>query len=369
MHELFAASTTQPSAQFDFEACQTLMQGGSKTFFAASRLLPHRVRGPAIALYAFCRVADDAIDFSTDRNKAMRTLHSRLDDVYANTPQNHEADRALAAVVREFALPRELLTALLDGFQWDAEGRRYLTIEDLQAYGARVAGSVGAMMAVIMRSRSEEAMARACDLGVAMQLTNIARDVGEDARAGRLYMPMAWMAEAGLDPETWLLDPVFDARVATVVARLLKAADVLYQRSEHGIAHLPRDCRPAIRAARLIYAEIGRVLERAGCDSINHRAVVSGKRKLALLARASGAVLMAPADPTQHFAPLPCTEFLVHAAARGAHAPGKPTDRSAPPRRSLDARFQWGADLFERLAAQDREFTNSQTSRGTALNV
>ncbi len=362
-------ASVSPSAQFDFEACQTLMQGGSKTFFAASRLLPHRVRGPAIALYAFCRVADDAIDFSTDRDAAMLGLHARLDGVYANTPQDFEADRALAAVVREFSLPRELLAALLEGFQWDAEGRRYETIEDLQAYGARVAGSVGAMMAVIMRSRSEEAMARACDLGVAMQLTNIARDVGEDARAGRLYMPLAWMLDAGIDADAWLLNPVFDARVASVVARLLQAADVLYERSEHGIAHLPRDCRPAIRAARLIYAEIGRVLERAGCDSINHRAVVSGRRKLALLARASGSALMAPADPSQHFAPLPCTQFLVQAAACEAAGVELKLRHAAPPRRSLDERFEWGADLLARLAVQDREFTNSQASRGTTVNA
>ena len=194
------------TSQFDFEACQTLMQGGSKTFFAASRLLPHRVRGPAIALYAFCRVADDAIDFSTDRDAALVTLYARLDDIYANTPQNHEADRALAAVVRDFALPRELLTALLEGFQWDAEGRRYNTIEDLQAYGARVAGSVGAMMAVIMRSRSEEAMARACDLGVAMQLTNIIRDVGDDARRGRIYLPVSELQR-------------FEVKAAEVLAR------------------------------------------------------------------------------------------------------------------------------------------------------
>ena len=104
---LSSSGSVSPSAQFDFEACQTLMQGGSKTFFAASRLLPHRVRGPAIALYAFCRVADDVIDFATDRDAAMVTLYARLDAVYANTPQNFEADRALAAVVREFALPRE----------------------------------------------------------------------------------------------------------------------------------------------------------------------------------------------------------------------------------------------------------------------
>jgi 15-cis-phytoene synthase len=171
------------------------------------------------------------------------------------------------------------------------------------------------------------------------------------------------MAEAGIDAEAWLLNPVFDARVAHVVARLLQAADVLYERSEHGIAHLPRDCRPAIRAARLIYAEIGRVLERAGCDSINHRTVVSGKRKLGLLAHATGAVLIAPADPSQHFAPLPCTQFLVLAAAHET----KPFD--AKPRRSLDARLEWGADLFARLAMEDREFMNAQASRGTAISA
>ena len=347
------------TAPFDFEACQALMQGGSKTFFAASRLLPGRVRGPAIALYAFCRVADDAIDFSTDRAAALRGLHDRLRCIYAGAPQAFEADRALAAVVRDFALPRELLSALLEGFQWDAEGRRYETIEDLQAYGARVAGSVGAMMAVIMRSRSEEAMARACDLGVAMQLTNIARDVGEDARAGRLYLPLQWMREAGIDADRWLHKPVFDTRVAGVVARLLRAADVLYRRSEHGIAHLPRDCRPAIRAARLIYAEIGRVLERAGCDSINCRAVVSGKRKLALLARASGAALIAPADPAQRFAALPSTQFLVQAAAVQAAV-----QSPAAPHRSLEDRIRWSADLFARLDVQDREYARLNHSRG-----
>ncbi|NDA99728.1 MAG: phytoene/squalene synthase family protein, partial [Betaproteobacteria bacterium] len=259
----------ESNASTDHQACQALMRGGSKTFFAASRLLPQRVRGPAIALYAFCRVADDAIDLSEDRNAALAGLHDRLKCIYAGQPQAYESDRALAAVVRKFSLPLPLLTALLEGFQWDAEGRRYETIEDLQAYGARVAGSVGAMMAVIMRTRSEAALARACDLGVAMQLTNIARDVGEDARFGRLYLPMQWMREAGLEPQSWLQQPVFDERLAQVVRRLLAAADQLYERAELGIAALPRDCRPAIRAAGLVYAEIGRELERAGLDSVN----------------------------------------------------------------------------------------------------
>ena len=335
---------------FDYEACQELMRGGSKTFFAASRLLPRRVRGPAIALYAFCRVADDAIDFSDDRVTALAHLNERLRCVYAGNPMAYEPDRALAAVVREFDLPLELVAALLEGFEWDAEGRRYETIEDLLAYGARVAGSVGAMMAVVMRTRGEQALARACDLGVAMQLTNIARDVGEDARFGRLYMPLAWMREAGLEPDAWLAEPVFDHRVALVVDRLIKAADELYQRSEHGIGQLPRDCRPAIRAARLVYAEIGRELEKAGHDSVNYRAVVSGRRKLALLARASGAALIAPADPKLHFDALPANQFLVVAAKLPqGDVPLQAKEAMEPKRRSFDERARWTTELFERL--------------------
>lgn len=345
--------------RFDFETCQALMEGGSKTFFAASRLLPGRVRGPAIALYAFCRVADDAIDFSDDRVTALAGLNERLRCIYADKPMEFASDRALAAVVREFDLPLGLVAALLEGFEWDAEGRRYETIEDLQAYGARVAGSVGAMMAVVMRTRSEQAIARACDLGVAMQLTNIARDVGEDARSGRLYLPLQWLREANVDIDAWMANPVFDARIAAVVTRLLAAADELYERAEHGIAQLPRDCRPAIRAARLVYAEIGRELERAGLDSINHRAVVSGRRKLLLLARASGAALIAPADPSRCMPALPANQFLVEAAVAPGAATSNPNGR--PRLRTFDERAQWTAELFERLARQDKERASPQT--------
>ena len=348
---------TAAGVHFDFQACQALMRGGSKTFFAASRLLPGRVRGPAIALYAFCRVADDAIDFSGDRVVALTELNERLRRIYAGDPMAFAPDRALAIVVRDFDMPLELVSALLEGFEWDAEGRRYETIEDLQDYGARVAGSVGAMMAVVMRTRTEQALARACDLGIAMQLTNIARDVGEDARSGRLYLPLQWMREAGLDPISWLEKPVFDARIASVISRLIKAADVLYQRSEHGIGHLPRDCRPAICAARLVYAEIGRELEKTGLDSINRRAVVSSARKLALLVRASGAMLVVPADPKHHLPALPANEFLVKAAklpVQHGETPG------TPPRRSFSERAQWAAELFERLERADMQRADIQ---------
>jgi hypothetical protein len=206
------------------------------------------------------------------------------------------ADRALACVVHQAGLPRILLDALLEGFAWDAEGRRYETLEDLHDYAARVAGTVGAMMSMVMDTRSPSALARACELGLAMQLTNIARDVGEDARAGRLYLPLQWLREAGIDPDAWLQQPEFSPAIAKVVQRLLHAADTLYRRAERGVAELPRDCRPAIQAARLVYAEIGREIEAAGFDSVNRRAVVSRHAaSWPCMAQACTAVVVAPA--------------------------------------------------------------------------
>ena len=309
------------SASFvDLQACHALMRGGSKTFFAASRVLPARVRAPAAALYAFCRVADDAIDLVDDKHAALAELRQRLDAIYAGFPRPIVADRALACVVQRRGIPRALLEGLLEGFEWDAAGRQYETIDELYDYAARVAGTVGAMMAMVMETRSAAALARACELGVAMQLTNIARDVGEDARAGRLYLPHAWLVEAGVQPAAWLSEPVFNAGIAAVVQRLLQAAELLYRRAECGVAALPRDCRPAIQAARLVYAEIGREVEAAGLDSVTQRAVVRRSRKLALMARASITLLVAPARPADT-EPLPAVRHMVDAAALPPPAP------------------------------------------------
>jgi phytoene synthase len=337
---------------YDASACRALMRGGSKTFFAASLLLPARVRAPASALYAFCRLADDEIDLGTDAALAVHQLHRRLDAVYAGRPQAVDVDCALASVVHRYNIPRPLLDALLEGFLWDAAGRRYETLADLQDYGARVAGTVGAMMALVMGTRDETALARACDLGVAMQLTNIARDVGEDARNGRLYLPLQWLREAGIDAEAWLRQPEMNDALAAVIQRLLAAAEALYVRAEHGIAALPRDCRPAIHAARLVYAEIGREIERQGCDSVTRRAVVSKGRKLALIARATGAAVRAPANGRASFPTLPAVRFLVDAAAVAPAA----VSAAAPASRGFGERVGWVIELCERQATQQRVF-------------
>src|SRR5262249_50511407 len=147
------------------------------------------------------------------------------------------------------------------------------------------------------------------DLGVAMQLTNVARDVGEDAGRGRIYLPLSWMRDVRLTPERWLAAPAPSAALAAVVDRLLVAASVLYARADDGIARLPWDCRVAIRAARLIYADLERPLRRARLDSVTRRATTGRARKLWLVARSVAA--LAPRQVNGPLPPLREVEFLL----------------------------------------------------------
>lgn len=301
--------------------CRAAIRTGSYSFHAASRLLPARVRDPALALYAFCRIADDAVDEGTDRVAAVLALRDRLDRVYAGNPLDAAPDRAFAAVVAGFDMPRALPEALLEGFAWDAVGRRYETISGVLDYSARVAAAVGAMMCVLMGVRDRDALARACDLGLAMQLTNIARDVGEDARAGRLYLPLEWMDEVGVHPARFLADPRACPAIRSLVARLLAQAGDFYRRAAAGVGALPMSCRPGIFAAGRIYGAIGTVVALNGNDSVTRRAATTKGQKLALLGRAGVdalGTLVSPVPARRHAPPAAETAFLVEAAARAS---------------------------------------------------
>jgi phytoene synthase len=167
------------------------------------------------------------------------------------------------------------------------------------------------------------------------------------------------MREAGLDPDGWLAEPVFNAALASVVARLLAAADELYARAESGIGDLPRGCRPAIQAARLVYAEIGREVERASFDSVSRRAVVSTQRKALLMARALAAAARAPRANGAPIAPLPAIRFLVDAARPGAVA----HERHAPTKRSFHERTIRIIELMEEATHRQRAWPALQRER------
>jgi len=306
------------TAQSDMDYCKDAIRHGSLSFHAASTLLPKSVREPCLALYAFCRLADDEVDLKADKSASVRDLISRLDDVYAGRPRNRPMDRAFTRMVQEFDMPRALPEALLEGLLWDALGKEYDTFDDLVSYAARVASAVGAMMCVIMGMRDADVLARACDLGVAMQLTNIARDVGEDAREGRLYIPRQWLAQNGLARSDLMAADVTRPEIQLMTRQLLSQADQLYHRSEAGIARLPIPVRPAMFAARHIYAAIGDNLRDHDYNNITRRARTDKFTKLRLLglsATKAAASMVLPTPATVYARPLPQTEFLVRAAA------------------------------------------------------
>ena len=302
----------------DMDHCRAVIRTGSYSFHAASRLLPADVRDSALALYAFCRLADDAVDEGDQKADAVLSLQDRLNLAYRGTPRNAPTDRAFAAMVEMHQMPQALPEALLEGLAWDAQARRYQTLSGVFDYSARVASAVGAMMTVLMGVRDPYALARACDLGVAMQLTNIARDVGEDARARRIYLPLDWMDEAGIAVEAFFADPLPTPDVRRMVKRLLAEADRLYLRSQAGVPALPIRARPGIYAARYVYAGIGAEVRRNGFDSISRRAVTSKGQKIGWLGQAllhAGTTLIMPQPATLYAPPLPEVAFLVDAAA------------------------------------------------------
>lgn len=263
----------------DLAVCRASLAHHSKTFHAASLLLPPAVRAPATVLYGFCRLADDTVDVEGGRRLAITQLRRRLDRVFEGRPQPVAADRALAAVVARYGIPRALLDLLLEGLAWDVDGRRYETMDELQAYAARVAGSVGAMMSLLMGVRDPAALARACDLGVAMQLSNIARDVGEDARMGRIYLPMDELRRFEV-PAAEILKGQYSERFTALMRFQAERARRAY---DEAFALLPEADRRNQRAGLImagIYGTLLREIEASNFQVLHQRITLTPLRKL-----------------------------------------------------------------------------------------
>ena len=296
----------------DLRASRTLLREGSKSFYAASLLLPGSVRDDAGSVYAWCRVADHAVDHSEDPAAALERVREGLERIYTGRPEG-SVERVFAETAFRNRISRDIPEAMLEGFQWDADGRTYETMEQVLDYCVRVGSTVGAMMSTVMGSREPDTLAAACRLGAAMQLTNISRDVGEDARGGRLYLPLDRLP--GLDREAWLRSPEPSEPIREAVRGLLADADALYAASWPGIPGLPGRCRPAIRAASLVYSDIGRGIREAGYDSVTRRAWTRRSRKVRLLARALAGSPGAWADTARGEADRQCVELADRSAA------------------------------------------------------
>lgn len=270
---------------------------GSKSFRSATRLFGPEVREDAWLLYAWCRRCDDEIDgqdhghgheelSQDEQRRRLERLYDLTRRALAGEPTGDDTFAAFQRVALRHSLPAQWPLDLIDGFAMDVDHRRYRTIEDVMAYCWHVAGVVGVMMARVMGVTDPEVLRRAQDLGLAFQLTNIARDVVEDAAHGRVYLPADWLVEAGVEPTAAAVaDPANRAKVHAVTTRLLQLAEPYYDSARDGLRGLPFRSSLAIAAARGVYREIGRKVRRRGPDVWGRRVVVRKPTKLWLFGR------------------------------------------------------------------------------------
>jgi 15-cis-phytoene synthase len=280
-----------------------VIRSGSKSFAAAASLFAPETRASAYLLYAWCRHCDDqadgqelghgAVELSpAERSARVDTLYAQTRAALAGEPVEAPVFRAFQAVARRHDLPPAFALDHLQGFRLDADGAPVRTFEDLLAYCYHVAGAVGLMMAWIMGVRDEATLDRACDLGLAFQLTNVARDVVEDAGTGRVYLPETWLREAGVARDA-LAAPENRAKAHALAARLVREAEPYYVSARWGMARLPFRCAWAIGSARGVYREIGRKLIRTGPSAWDGRLSTSRGEKLTQVARGLGAAAWA----------------------------------------------------------------------------
>lgn len=274
-------------------ATQTI-EVGSKSFAAAARLFPPATRRSVLMLYAWCRHCDDVVDgqelgfgsaapVAHDARAELDKLYDQTRRAYAGEPMLDTAFAAFQEVALGARIAPRYAYDHLAGFAMDVDQARYETIDDTLRYCYHVAGVVGLMMASIMGAQDEETLDRACDLGLAFQLTNIARDIVDDARIGRCYLPAQWLREAGV-PQDEVAHPRHRAALAHMAARLVEHAEPYYDSAAIGIAALPLRSAWAIATARNVYRQIGIVVKRRGARAWDERAGTGKATKLRLLA-------------------------------------------------------------------------------------
>jgi phytoene synthase len=286
-----------PTISHDIEAaiahCETIIEEGSKSFSLAARLFDREKMSGAFSLYGWCRYCDDQIDLCRDQaagRDRLRVLRRQTQDVFAGRPQDEPIFLAFQYATVRYAIPAHYPLELLEGMAMDVRSETYETLEELLLYCYRVAGTVGLMMAHVMGVSDEKALEHACDMGIAMQLTNIARDVMEDFDRGRVYLPISWLTQADL-PVAEIGRPENRGKVAELTRRLLAIADAYYRSGRTGIRYLPFRCGCAVAAAQNVYSEIGRMVLNRGQRAWDERTYTSKARKFVLAAWGIGQMM------------------------------------------------------------------------------
>jgi 15-cis-phytoene synthase len=272
------------------DTSRLIIQRGSKSFATAAKLFDEETRDNAYMLYAWCRHCDDVIDnqelgFNSQpqdtaiTRKVLDELREKTQAAIDDVPSDDPVFEGLRYVLKKNEIPGRYPLELLEGFAMDSKEHHYKTFDETLQYCYYVAGVVGVMMAYVMGTRDAAALQRATDLGIAFQLTNISRDVREDALIERIYLPEEWLTEAGI-PSNDLLNPAYSDELIKVVERLLNEADRYYASADQGLRALGFRSAWAVAAARGVYKAIGDKVRERGVNALTERVIVRKRRKL-----------------------------------------------------------------------------------------
>lgn len=287
-----------PSRASVVAAAQDSMARGSRSFAAASQLFDRGTREHAWLLYAWCRACDDLADGQelghdarpvTDPAARLARIRELTDAALAGQWTGDPAFDALRIVAEETRFPHRFARDVIEGFALDAKGWFPRSESDLLRYCYHVAGAVGCMMAMVMGvdPADEATLDRACDLGIAFQLANIARDIEADDRMGRCYLPIDWLVEMDIPPGQHMKPP-FRSRLVVIARWLGELAEEHAASARRGTPALRFRSAWAVLAAAGIYGDIAREVVARGAHAWDHRAGTTMARKLIWIARAAG---------------------------------------------------------------------------------
>ena len=292
-----------------------LLKKHAKSFYWASFFLSKIVIKKSTILYNFCRTLDDIAD-ENNGLKIKKENFSKFKKDFLDKNFKNPIIREMWLIIDSEKISRKIVLDLFDGVESDLQEKVNLkSKKDLLIYSYKVAGTVGLMMSKILQVKDKEALKGAVDLGIAMQLTNIARDIGEDARNNRIYIPTDWMKRNGIAVDAFLKNPENFPEVSILVKQLLNKADYFYKRAGAGYFSLPKECRPGIFSAGKIYSKIGKHIAASNYDSVSRRAYTTTFEKFLMLISSIGdsaLTTVMPIPSTIHAAALPEVNFLVN---------------------------------------------------------
>lgn len=281
-----AAGRDDASLAADYERCAQITRRSRSSFYYAFILLPPQRRRALYAVYAFCRFIDDIADDEAIREPALllRRWREELDRVYAGMP-TRALSRALADSARRFKIPRQLFEEIINGVEMDLSRKRYQSWEELRPYCYRVASALGLICIEIFGYRNPSAKLYAENLGLALQLTNIIRDVGEDAARGRIYLPLEDLARFNVS-EDEILGGAYSRNFVSLMDFEAKRAQELYARARSALAPEDRATLLTAEAMRLIYAALLERIIKSNYRVFDRRHSLSAPHKLYLVGRA-----------------------------------------------------------------------------------